>query len=102
VDILARYGGEEFAIILPETDLEQAIVQAERTRVAVASHAFRGKDSSPQGDLSVSVGVAALTPATRKIEELVHDADQALYRAKSQGRNRLELAPIRGRATVER
>jgi diguanylate cyclase (GGDEF)-like protein len=100
VDILARYGGEEFAIILPETDLERAIIQAERTRVAIASHAFRGKDSSPKGDLTVSVGVAALTPGMRKIEELVHDADQALYRAKSQGRNRLELAHARGRSAV--
>jgi diguanylate cyclase (GGDEF)-like protein len=94
VDILARYGGEEFAIILPETDLNQAAFQAERIRAAVATHAYRGRDSSPQGDLTVSIGVAALTPGMRKIEQLVHDADQALYRAKGQGRNRLELAPL--------
>jgi diguanylate cyclase (GGDEF)-like protein len=94
VDILARYGGEEFAIILPETDLNQAAFQAERIRAAVATHAYRGRDSSPQGDLTVSIGVAALTPGMRKIEQLVHDADQALYRAKGQGRNRLELAPV--------
>jgi diguanylate cyclase (GGDEF)-like protein len=100
VDILARYGGEEFAIILPETDLERAVIQAERTRGAIASHAFRGRESNPQGDLTVSIGVAALTPTMRKIEELVHDADQALYRAKSQGRNRLEMAPIRNRTAV--
>ncbi len=101
VDILARYGGEEFAIILPETDLERAIIHAERTRVAIAGHAFRGKDSNPQGDLTVSIGAATLTPGIRKIEELVYDADQALYRAKTQGRNRLELAPIRNRAAVQ-
>jgi len=94
VDILARYGGEEYAIILPETDLNQAAFQAERIRAAVATHAFRGKESSPQGDLTVSIGVATLTPGMRKIEQLVHDADQALYRAKGQGRNRLELAPV--------
>ncbi|HEX9901170.1 MAG TPA: diguanylate cyclase [Candidatus Methylomirabilis sp.] len=92
VDILARYGGEEFAIILPETDLKQAVYQAERIRAAVAAHAFRGKDSSPEGDLTVSIGVATLTAELRKIEELVHDADQALYRAKAQGRNRIALA----------
>ncbi len=96
VDILARYGGEEFAIILPETDLERAAFQAERIRGAVAEHAFRGRDASTQGDLTVSIGVAALTPGMRRIEDLVHDADQALYRAKSQGRNRLELAPVHG------
>ena len=94
VDILARYGGEEFAIILPETDLNQAAFQAERIRAAIATHAYRGKDSSPDGDLTVSIGVATLTLGMRKIEQLVHDADQALYRAKGQGRNRLELAPV--------
>jgi diguanylate cyclase (GGDEF)-like protein len=92
VDILARYGGEEFAIILPETDLDRAALQAERVRAAVASHAFRGKDSNPQGDLTVSIGVATLVPGMRKIEGLVHDADQALYRAKAGGRNRLEMS----------
>lgn len=101
VDILARYGGEEFAIILPETDLERALIHAERARAAIATHGFRGKDSDPQGDLTVSIGVATLTPAIRKIEELVHDADQALYRAKAQGRNRLELAPVRDRVAAE-
>ena len=101
VDILARYGGEEFAIILPETDLDRAVVQAERTRSAIAGHAFRGKDSNPEGDLTVSIGVATLTPAMRKIEELVHDADQALYRAKGGGRNRLEMAPIGNRMAAE-
>jgi diguanylate cyclase (GGDEF)-like protein len=101
VDILARYGGEEFAIILPETDMERAIIHAERARTAIATQAFRGKESNPQGDLTVSVGVATLAPGMHKIEELVHDADQALYRAKSQGRNRLEVAPIRNRTAVQ-
>jgi diguanylate cyclase (GGDEF)-like protein len=101
VDVVARYGGEEFAVILPETDPERAVIQAERTRAAVAGHAFRGKDSNPQGDLTVSIGVAALSSGMRKIEELVHDADQALYRAKAQGRNRIELAPIHTRTSVQ-
>ncbi len=93
VDILARYGGEEFAIILPETDLERAAIQADRIRAAIASHAYRGKHSNPRGDLTVSVGVATLTPDIHRIEELVQRADQALYRAKSLGRNRLEPGP---------
>jgi diguanylate cyclase (GGDEF)-like protein len=97
VDILARYGGEEFAIILPETDLSQAAFQAERMRAAVAAHPFRGKDAGAQGGLSVSIGVASLVPRIQKIEDLVNDADQALYRAKAQGRNRLELAPTGSR-----
>lgn len=95
VDILARYGGEEFAIILPETDLSRAAFQAERIRSAVAAHLFRSKDPSFRGVLTVSIGVTALTPGIRTIEELVHDADQAMYLAKTRGRNRVELTTIR-------
>jgi diguanylate cyclase (GGDEF)-like protein len=92
VDLLARYGGEEFAIILPETDLERAAAHAERIRSAVASHVFHSQETGLVHQVTVSIGVAALTLATRKIEDLVHDADQAMYRAKAGGRNRLELA----------
>jgi diguanylate cyclase (GGDEF)-like protein len=98
VDILARYGGEEFAIILPETDLGQAVFQAERIRAAVAAHPFRSQDAGTPARLSVSIGVATLTPRMRRIEDLVSDADQALYRAKDHGRNRLELASTASRA----
>jgi diguanylate cyclase (GGDEF)-like protein len=93
VDILARYGGEEFAIILPETDLERAAHQAERIRSAVANHVFRFQETRQDYQVTVSIGVATITPATRKTEDLVHYADQALYRAKAGGRNRLEIAP---------
>ncbi len=92
VDILARYGGEEFAIILPETDIQRGAAHAERIRSAVASHAFLSQETGLEHRVTVSIGVAALSPALQKIEELVHGADQALYRAKAAGRNRLELA----------
>ena len=92
VDILARYGGEEFAIILPETDIQRGTAHAERIRSAVASHAFLSQETGLEHSVTVSIGVAALTPTLQKIEELVHGADQALYRAKAAGRNRLELA----------
>jgi diguanylate cyclase (GGDEF)-like protein len=92
VDLLARYGGEEFAIILPETDLVRAASHAERIRSAVASHIFHSQETGLAHQVTVSIGVAALTSATHKIEDLVHDADQAMYRAKAGGRNRLELA----------
>jgi diguanylate cyclase (GGDEF)-like protein len=93
VDLLARYGGEEFAIILPETDLDRAAAHAERIRSAVASHVFEGQETGQEHRVTISIGVAVLTAATQKIEDLVHDADQAMYRAKAGGRNRLELAP---------
>jgi len=92
VDILARYGGEEFAIILPETDMLRGASHAERIRSAVASHVFLSQETGLEHQVTVSIGVAALSPTLQKIEELVHDADQALYRAKAAGRNRLELA----------
>jgi diguanylate cyclase (GGDEF)-like protein len=93
VDILARYGGEEFALILPETDLKRATFQAERVRTAVAAFAFLGASGGGPGSLTVSIGVAALQGKMRKGQDLVHDADQALYRAKAAGRNRMESAP---------
>lgn len=92
VDILARYGGEEFAIILPETDITRGASHAERIRSAVASHVFVSQETGVEHRVTLSIGVAALSPALQKIEELVHGADQALYRAKAAGRNRLELA----------
>jgi diguanylate cyclase (GGDEF)-like protein len=57
--------------------------------------------SNPQGDLTVSIGVAALTPGLRRIEELVHGADQALYRAKSRGRNRVEMTLLGGQTAPQ-
>ena len=100
VDILGRYGGEEFAIILPETDLNRAAAYAERIRSAVASHVFVSKETGQGHQVTVSIGVASLTLVTRKPEDLVRHADQALYRAKAGGRNRIELAPVaEGEAT---
>jgi len=85
VDVVARYGGEEFAIILPETPLEQAGIQAERIRSAVERYPFQGR-------LTVSLGVATFVEGMEKAEELVQEADRALYRAKAEGRNRVCLA----------
>lgn len=85
VDVVARYGGEEFTIILPETSLEQAGIQAERVRSAVERYPFQGR-------LTVSLGVATFVEGMEKAEELVQEADRALYRAKAGGRNRVCLA----------
>jgi diguanylate cyclase (GGDEF)-like protein len=87
VDSAARYGGEEFAIILPETDLTQAGVQAERMRTASLEQQW------PEGHLTISAGAATLTPTMSKVEDLVREADRALYQAKAAGRNQVRLSP---------
>lgn len=86
VDTVARYGGEEFAIILPETDLAQAGVQAERLRASAEEHQWR------EGHLTISLGAAALTPEMTRVEDLVRDADRPLYHAKAAGRNQVCLS----------
>lgn len=83
-DVAARYGGDEFAIVLPETDAYGALVEAERIRRAVGHIRL-----SHQHPLSVSIGVATMpSPVTSSKEDLMRQADQALYLAKTAGRNR--------------
>jgi diguanylate cyclase (GGDEF)-like protein len=83
-DVAARYGGDEFAILLPETDAYGAFTEAERIRRAVEQIRL----DQPHL-LSVSIGTATFpAPGTRTKEELVRQADQALYTAKTNGKNR--------------
>ena len=86
IDVVARYGGEEFAVILPDADSEGAYKFAERFRVAIESANW------PRRNLTVSVGVATRTPQTEDAGFLLDRADNALYRAKRNGRNRVEIA----------
>jgi diguanylate cyclase (GGDEF)-like protein len=90
-DYPARYGGEEFVVILPHTSREQAALLAERIRQRVAEHVFRIGGAKPGLNLTVSAGVAALTPGA-SAQDLVLLADQALYLAKNNGRNRVVVA----------
>jgi diguanylate cyclase (GGDEF)-like protein len=87
-DLLARYGGEEFGILLPSTGLAGAMREAERVRVAIAKLAY---SETPAGvRLTVSAGVAAFPHATvHTAEDLVVNADKALYKAKGAGKNRV-------------
>jgi len=83
IDVVSRYGGEEFMILLPETDLQGALVVAERVRASVAAHPF----CAGQLGLTVSAGVASMPDDGNTHEELLAHVDEQLYRAKRAGRN---------------
>ncbi|MFO0750204.1 MAG: GGDEF domain-containing protein [Myxococcota bacterium] len=87
-ELFARYGGEEFCLVLPETTRDGAIAYAEIVRKSVEEHHFHydGHDVP----VTVSVGVTMFTPEMTKALDLVRAADEALYRAKRNGRNRIE------------
>jgi diguanylate cyclase (GGDEF)-like protein/putative nucleotidyltransferase with HDIG domain len=88
-DVPARFGGEEFSILLPETPPDQALEIAERIRRAVAEQRFEVETSSEPIRATVSVGVAGYPKDGTDANELIHQADLAVYRAKLQGRNRV-------------
>jgi|GEM_PF-2942612 len=90
-DIVSRYGGEEFVIILPMTNLEGARIVAERIRTAVMECKFLGDMNAPQVSISVSCGVSAYNRKMENREDLVREADTALYQAKETGRNKTVL-----------
>lgn len=92
-DTVARIGGEEFAVLLPETDLTEAVHAAERLRVAVAALSFSGEAAPRQFSITMSFGVATL-PGTGDLspQRLFEQADAAMYRAKRAGRNAVMAA----------
>lgn len=88
VDLVARYGGEEFLMVLPETDAAGALEAAERIRRMIEKHRF------PCGSLTASVGVVANSYQNGDapgVEELIARADKALFKAKQDGRNKVQL-----------
>jgi len=89
VDVVARYGGEEFVIVLPETGVVGATIFAERVRELIEEHEF-SHSGSIKLHLTASVGVATYpSPGLETAEDLLAKADQGLYRAKAEGRNRV-------------
>ena len=92
-DLFGRCGGDEFVAILPETDLLTAAAIAERLRLAVREP-VPGAPAMPCGpeNVTVSIGVAAVADGGESVEELIAQADQALYTAKQAGRNRTRVA----------
>ena len=80
-DLAVRYGGEEFFILLPQTGLAEAVELAERIRKAVET----------EGEITVSMGLSVFRKEMKNREEIIREADEALYRAKKKGKNRVEV-----------
>jgi len=92
-DLVARYGGEEFAVILPGVDGRRAALYAERLRRRVWRLGINYDASCVSDRVTISGGVATVTPPNKATpDELLHAADQALYKAKCLGRNRITSA----------
>lgn len=89
-DVLARYGGEEFCCVLPETDLDQAALTAERCRRTVEKNLFHSQGITAR--ITISIGVAQMGDDIATPEKLIERADQSLYAAKKSGRNRVVVA----------
>jgi diguanylate cyclase (GGDEF)-like protein len=90
-DILCRYGGEEFCIILPGATPDVAFAVAERLRSHIESHASQAIRKADVGAITASFGVSTRVMGAISVEELIDQADQALYRSKDAGRNRVTL-----------
>jgi diguanylate cyclase (GGDEF)-like protein len=89
-DFAGRNGGEEFAVLLPDTEISSALEIAERVRAAIAEISLPGSDVT----VTASIGVAGFPDHANTLERLERLADAALYVAKRQGRNRVELADL--------
>ena len=100
IDTVARYGGEEFVIILPDTTARGAMQVAERLRKAVDQAKFFAGSPERVEHLSISIGVAVYGREAKFKRELIEAADAALYKAKSQGRNRVVMQEPESRRQV--
>jgi diguanylate cyclase (GGDEF)-like protein/PAS domain S-box-containing protein len=89
IDVFARIGGEEFAVLLPDTDLAGAVFLANRLQRTIAEGKLALK--SDEFNYTISIGVATLRPADTCIDDCLLRADSAMYKAKQNGRNRVEV-----------
>jgi two-component system cell cycle response regulator len=89
IDLACRYGGEEFVLVMPETDKAVATMVAERLRRRIAAEPFSIANGTKSLEVTISIGIAAAAGANDSAAAILKRADQALYRAKRDGRNRV-------------
>jgi len=89
IDLACRYGGEEFVVVMPDTDIDFACTIAERLRHSVETTPFEISRAPNALNVTISIGIASPMGDGDNAEKLLHRADQALYRAKREGRNRV-------------
>lgn len=89
IDLACRYGGEEFVVVMPETDMAVAAMVAERLRRRIASEPIPIDNGARSVEMTISIGLAALASPEDTASNILKRADQALYRAKRDGRNRV-------------
>ena len=89
-DIVARLGGEEFGMLLPNTKIQDALVFAERLRAAIAASGCVAEDEHKR--ITVSIGLASFEADMLDLDALIAKADEAMYKAKESGRNRVVCA----------
>lgn len=87
-DVISRFGGEEFAVIMPQTEMEEAFLVAERIRKSVREQLPRTWGKFPRDNVTVSIGIATFPSEGENRDELIRNADKALYMAKMQGKDR--------------
>jgi len=92
VDVVCRYGGEEFSVVLPETDAAGAFVTAAKVLEAIENHDFAEPGSEAKQHITVSIGLATYPTHASDKEMLLKTSDDALYRAKNTGKNRVRSA----------
>lgn len=90
IDLVGRFGGEEFCILLPEANKADAYVVAERIRKAVEGYTIKAYDETLS--ITISMGISSFPEDSPGLEDLIENADTALYEAKRQGRNKVCLA----------
>jgi diguanylate cyclase (GGDEF)-like protein len=99
-DVLCRYGGEEFAIILPETSKEEAVIVCERIRKSVETTEMVDEQGTPVGNITVTLGLASFPADADNKDDLIDNADRALYQGKEAGKNCIFLFGSKGKYQV--